>query len=281
MKKIKVKKREIIQTLSSIITNGNLSGFLSGKIYKGKSKYICVPGLNCYSCPGALGSCPIGSLQAVIGGNRHNFSFYIFGILIIFGILLGRLICGFLCPFGFVQDLLYKIPIKKIEVSKKLDKLLRKLKYIILLLMVIILPMIITNEFNIASPYFCKYICPAGTLGGSIPLLIKNKGLRSMLGFLFAWKMLLLIITLVSSILIYRPFCKYICPLGAFYSFFNKFSFYKLEVNKDKCNQCGLCEKKCKMGVDIRKDINSLECIRCLECKDICNKDAITSKFNI
>ena len=60
------------------VTNGYAKGFLEGKIYKGQIKYVCVPGLNCYSCPGALGSCPIGSLQAVLDSGKFRVSCYVF-----------------------------------------------------------------------------------------------------------------------------------------------------------------------------------------------------------
>ena len=93
------------------VTNGYAKGFLEGKIYKGQIKYVCVPGLNCYSCPGALGSCPIGSLQAVLDSGKFRVSCYVFGFLTLFGALLGRFVCGWLCPFGLVQDLLHKIPL--------------------------------------------------------------------------------------------------------------------------------------------------------------------------
>ncbi len=276
-------KRTIIQVIATAFTNGYIIGFFKGKIYTGNSKMVCVPGLNCYSCPGAVSSCPIGSLQAVLGGRKHSFSFYIIGIMLLFGILSGRFICGFLCPFGLIQDLLYKVKSPKIRVSTKIDKPLRYLKYIILLFPVILLPIFLTNKFGMAQPYFCQWICPVGTLEGGIPLLLTSPVLRNMIGFLFGWKMLLLIITIILSILIYRPFCKYICPLGAFYSLFNRYSFYQMEVDKYKCNSCKRCEKQCKMNVSITEEINSIECIRCGECKDICSKGAISSKivFNI
>ncbi|MBP5564136.1 MAG: 4Fe-4S binding protein, partial [Lachnospiraceae bacterium] len=105
--------RLIIQAVTFALTNGYIKGWLSGKIYKGKLKIICVPGLNCYSCPGALGSCPVGSLQAVLRSGRYKVSLYVLGFIGLFGIIFGRLICGFACPLGLVQDLLYKIPFPK------------------------------------------------------------------------------------------------------------------------------------------------------------------------
>lgn len=273
------RKKNIIQALATLATNANLKGFFEGRIYTGNTKVACVPGLNCYSCPGAVGSCPIGSLQAVIGSKKFSISYYVFGIMILIGALLGRLVCGLLCPFGFVQDLLYKIPTPKFKIPEKIDRPLRYLKYAILLVFVILLPMFLTNQFGLGAPYFCKLICPAGTLGGALPLLATNEGLRSTIGFLFFWKLSILIVIVALSIFTYRPFCKYICPLGAFYSFFNKIGFYKMEFVRDKCVNCGLCEKSCKMDINVRANPNSLECIRCGACTAACRHDALVMTY--
>lgn len=268
-------KRRITQIIFAITTNANINGFLKGNIFKGYTKKVCVPGLNCYSCPGAIGSCPIGSLQAVIGTIRYNFSFYIVGIMSIFGIVFGRFICGWLCPFGLIEDLLHKIPSRKIRINKKVNNFLKYLKYIILFFFVIILPMFLVSEFGISPPYFCQYICPAGTLEGGIPLISLNQSLRGTVGYLFTWKMFLLIIIISASIFVYRPFCRYICPLGAFYSLFNKVSFYKYKVDENKCINCGACTHKCKMNIEVYKNPNSTECIRCGECVKICPTKSI------
>lgn len=272
-------KRPIIQVLAAALFNGYAIGFMKGKIFTGNTKLFCVPVLNCYSCPGALGSCPIGALQAVIGGRNFNFTFYVVGFIMLFGVLLGRLICGFLCPFGLLQDLLHKIPVPKLQIPRKIDRPLRVLKYIIAAVAVILLPIFLTNQFGLASPYFCKWICPAGTLEGGIPLVLSNESLRAMLGFLFQWKIGLLLLVIVLSLCVYRPFCKYLCPLGAFYALFNKFSFYQMQVDMEKCIDCKRCEIQCKMNVDVTKNINALECIRCGECQDVCPTNAITSGF--
>lgn len=274
-------KRNFVQIIATFLTNINISGFVAGSISQYKLKYACVPGLNCYSCPGAVGSCPIGSLQAVIGSFKYKFSFFIVGIISFFGIVLGRVVCGWLCPFGLIQDLLYKIKARKLKINEKVDRDLRYLKYLILLVFVILMPMLLVNEFGMSPPYFCKWICPAGTLEGGIPLIIKNKSLRESIGFLFSWKVFLLVFTIISSILIYRPFCKYICPLGAFYGFFNKVSFYQYDIDKNKCTSCKACARKCNMGVEIYKYPTSAECIRCGECVKVCSKNAIKKGFKI
>lgn len=271
--------RHLIQAAWAALTNSHVSGFVTGKIYTGKLKNLCVPGLNCYSCPGATGACPIGSLQAVIGSWNFKFAYYVIGFLIFVGAILGRLVCGFLCPFGLIQDLLHKIPFfKKIRTFRG-DKLLRKLKYVIFLVFVILLPLFLTDLMGQGAPYFCKLICPAGTLEGGLPLVLLNKAMRGAIGWLYIWKNTILIATIVLSILIYRPFCKYICPLGAFYSIFNKVSLFRYRINGDKCVHCGKCAKVCQMNVDPVKTPNSPECIRCGRCRQACPKDAISCGF--
>lgn len=284
-KNVKTKKKRsfrlLIQVLATALTNSYVIGFAQGKIYQGSLKQVCVPGLNCYSCPGAVGSCPIGAMQAVFGNPSRNFSFYVIGTIMMFGVLLGRLICGFLCPFGLVQDLLHKIPTPKLKIPKKVDKPLRWLKYVIAAL-AMLLPVFLVDEFGLSAPYFCKFLCPAGTLGGGLPLLLFGEGkefLTQMLGPIFTWKAVVLAVVVIGSVLIYRPFCKYLCPLGAFYSLFNKFSFYQLNVDKDKCTGCKACERACKMNVEVLKNINSLECIRCGDCKRACPTGAITGSY--
>lgn len=265
-----------IQAAATLLTNIHLPNFIKGGIYQGKGKAVCVPGLNCYSCPGAAGACPIGSFQAVVGSSKFRFSYYITGFLILLGVLLGRFICGFLCPFGWLQELLHKIPGKKLS-TKKL-KPLTYLKYAILLLAVVLLPAIVVNDLGMGDPFFCKYICPQGVLEGAIPLAAVNEGIRSALGSLFNWKLAVLIVVVVLSVVFYRPFCKWICPLGAFYALMNKVSLLGIKVDEHKCVSCGKCARVCKMDVDVTKTPNHTECIRCGKCITACPTDAI--KFN-
>ncbi len=266
--------RRIIQSISTVFFNGYLYGFINGKIYKGGLKATCVPVLNCYSCPGSLGSCPIGSLQAVLGDKKNNFSFYVLGLIMLFGVVLGRFICGFLCPFGFLQDLLYKIPVKKHN-EFRFDNKLRYIKYIVLIVLVILGPLLLVDDFGNGTPYFCKYLCPAGTLEAGIPLAITNMDIRGALGVLFNYKLGILAFIIIASMKIYRPFCKYLCPLGGIYGIFNRFSFYQMKVDQDKCIKCQKCVSACKMKVDVLNNINSPECIRCKDCINVCPVNAI------
>ena len=267
--------RHVFQSFWFLLTNSFFEGFKTGKIYGGKWKQLCVPGMNCYSCPGAKGSCPIGALQAVIGSPKFKFSYYVVGFLFFVGALIGRGVCGYLCPFGLVQDLLHKIPfVKKIETFKG-DKALRKAKYLILFVFVILLPLFLVDIIGQGAPYFCKLICPVGMMEGGIPLVLMNKSMRGAIGFLYAWKGLILILTIFLSIVIYRPFCKYICPLGAIYSLFNSVSLFRYTLDHQKCIHCGRCKAVCEMQCDPVKNCNDLECIRCGKCKNACPVDAI------
>jgi polyferredoxin len=271
--------RNAVQGAWTLLSNSYISGFLQGRIYNGRLKSVCVPGLNCYSCPGSLGSCPIGALQAVLGSAKYKFSFYLLGFFLLVGVLSGRAVCGFLCPFGWIQEWLHRIPfIKKIK-SFRCDRPLRRMKYVILILFVILLPSLITDVAGTGSPWFCKWICPAGTLEAGIPLLFINPSLRSAIGFLFQWKSAVLAATVLSSAAIYRPFCKYICPLGAIYALFNKISLYRYRVSAHKCTGCKQCENACPMRVKPQTETNHPECIRCGECKIACKFGAITSGF--
>ena len=265
MKNIKNNKRKLTQAVVAVLYNCNITGFARGKIYQGSLKNVCVPGLNCYSCPGAVGACPIGSLQTALLSSKYRFPYYVLGLLILFGVLLGRFVCGFLCPFGLIQELLYKIPGKKIKKSKA-TKALSYVKYAVLAVLVILFPVLIHE------PGFCKYICPAGTLEGGVLLGISNFEIRSLLGSLFTWKAFVLILILVSSVFCFRSFCRFLCPLGAFYSLFNRFAVVRMAVDSRKCTNCGACEKYCKM--DIRK-VGDAECIQCGECTGICPCSAI------
>ena len=261
-----------------LLINSYAKGFQSGQIFAGASKSICVPVLNCYSCPGALGACPIGALQTVLG--RVRFAFYVLGLMMAFGVVLGRAICGLLCPFGLVQDLLQKIPLKKVTLPRRIDQALRWCKYVVLALLVILLPALVAVQKGVAPPFFCEYLCPAGTLGGALPLMATNPSLSALAGALFGWKFAVLVLIVFAAILIPRPFCRYLCPLGAFYSFFNRVSFYGITLEESRCTSCGRCAQVCPMGVNVHESPNSTECIRCGHCSAACPTGAICQGFS-
>lgn len=275
MDKLRGHIRTLVQLLFAALTNGYAAGFAKGSIYKGESKLLCVPGLNCYSCPGALGSCPIGSFQAVITSRTNKFTFYVIGFFLLFGALFGRLVCGWLCPFGLVQDLLHKIPFPKKLHRLPGDRFLKYLKYLILVGFVIVLPLTVLDLVGQGQPWFCKYICPSGTLFAGIPLIASNPPLRAALGWLFTWKAAILVGLLILSMAVYRPFCRYLCPLGAIYGWFNPIALYRFRIDTAKCTQCGACQRACKLDIPVWETPNSAECIRCGDCRRACPHGAV------
>ena len=260
-------KRRFIQLAATFLTNPHMTNFLNGKLYRGDLKNFCAPGLNCWSCPAATLSCPIGAMQTV-GGMGGKFSFYAAGVTLLIGLILGRAVCGFLCPFGLIQEFLNKIPSPKIFLPRRLTYV----KYFLLIIFVLILP--VATKFG--EPTFCEYICPAGTLEAGLPLIATHEEFRDVLGNLFALKVSILFIVIAACVFVHRFFCRVMCPLGAIYGLLNKFSFYQLKYTSEKCISCGRCKKICPIDLAPTKDFASAECVRCGLCKKTCPTRALT-----
>lgn len=268
-------RRKLVQLAAFGFTNAHLGNFAKGALYTGKWKQFCAPGLNCYSCPAAGLSCPIGALQAVAGSPRFTVSFYVVGFLLALGVVLGRFICGWLCPFGLFQELLHKIPSPKF----KLPRWCKYVKYAVLAVFVVALPILAVGASGVSDPAFCKYLCPAGTLEGGLPLLATHPELRAALGWLFDWKVIVAVAVVISSVLVQRFFCKLLCPLGAIYAMLNKLSLYQLHVDQNACVSCKKCAQVCPMDVDPVAQPRSAECIRCGKCAAQCPTRAIHLGF--
>ena len=277
-KRYKPTIRRLIQLYSALLHNAHLKGFISGQIYQGKAKYACVPGLNCYSCPSAAGACPLGSIQNAFSSTGHNAGWYVLGIIMLFGVLLGRTICGWLCPLGLIQELLNKIPTPKLR-KNCVTQALSLLKYVLLAVFVIALPLLYGLLYDLPLPGFCKYICPAGTFEGAMGLLFNtspvNTGYFSMLGILFTRKFVIMLVIGLACVFCYRSFCRFICPLGAIYGLFNRFNIIGVKVDPGRCSHCGMCVRSC--GMDVRH-VGDHECIHCGKCVDACNQGAIAIK---
>jgi len=280
-----LKFRILIQSILFFVINSDFSiifkSIINRKAFisQTKLKTICVPGLNCYSCPSAIFSCPIGALQFWFNDITQKLIFkqkinliglYIIGFISSIGIIGGRICCGFICPFGLIQDLINKITKKNLNIPK----FFRLFKYIILIIFVIILPLFIFDITKI-SPYFCKLLCPAGTMFAGIPLLSIDKNLREMISFLTFFKFSILLLFIILMLLSKRAFCKIMCPLGAIWGLLNKISIFKLYFDKNKCINCKKCENSCSMNIEITKNISSPECIRCFECIKVCPTNSI------
>ena len=265
-------KRRPFQLISTLVTNSHFYGMLTGHvIYGGALKHFCVPSLNCYSCPLAMFACPIGALQAIAAGFTYQISFYVIGILGAVGALVGRMACGWICPFGLFQEYLYKIPSPKFQIPRFLNYA----KYVFLVVMVILLPALLVDDLGLGEPYFCKFVCPAGTIEAGIPLPIIEPQLRTQIGSLFMWKVSLLVFFLGWMVVSHRAFCRTTCPLGALYALFNKLSLYSMNWNATTCIKCDTCYKGCPMDLKMYEDANAGNCIRCLKCRDNCPTGSI------
>lgn len=257
-------KRRIIQTFSFFAINNHFHK----AIYQGPLKNFCTPGLNCYACPLARFSCPMGSFQHFI--SIRQFPFYVLGFLTFIGVLGGRIACSFICPFGFFQELLYKIKTVKV----RMPRLFSYIKYFMLVVVAIVIVWF-TKE-----PWFCK-LCPAGALGGGVPRLGFYPDDRSLIGYLFYMKYTILLLVIVGAVFIKRVFCRAMCPLGAMWGLMNHISLFKIVRDNEKCVQCGICTKVCPMDAEMFEKDDSFDCIRCMRCASACPQKAIKVRYGI
>lgn len=266
------KRRKITQFITTLLYNPFITNLFKGRLHTGASKGVCVPGLNCYSCPAAAGSCPLGSLQQNLGNLKKGVNTYVIGSILLFAAFFGRFVCGWLCPFGLLQELLYKIPVPK---CVKRLKWLGWLKYVMLVVLVIALPIVISIEKGMGYPAFCKYICPQGTIGGLF-LTGFNETLRNQAGLTFLLKVAILIGILLCSAAVFRPFCRFICPLGAIYGLFNKIALIRIKHDGGTCTNCGACSKVCPMRLNPVTECNHADCIRCGKCIGKCQEKSLS-----
>ena len=237
---------------------GQLSGLILANSYFFKFlKHIPCPTLNCYACPAANFACPIGTLQHFAAIRR--IPFFTIGILGAIGSIFGRAVCGWACPVGGLQELLYKAPVRKIHVSNRFTFL----RFFILAILVFAIP------YSTMEPWFSK-LCFVGTIEAGIPLAIGNSMIRSLIGPFFWMKVGITISILAAMLFVKRPFCRFFCPLGAIYSPFNRVAPDFVKVKPDLCTNCGLCTKLCPMDLDVPREVNGLNCIRCRECVGVC-----------
>lgn len=254
-------RRVWVQIGAALVTNSFFPAWL---------KHVPCPGLNCYSCPAAAMACPIGSLQHFAAD--HRFPLYLAGVLGLIGLSSGRLTCGWLCPFGLLQDLAYRLPTRKwsarVQVPRAIDRLGRALPFGFLLLFVLVLP------FLTGEQWFSK-ICPAGTLEAGLPWLVLSEAIRSQAGWFFAFKVATLGVFLGWMVVTRRPWCRYVCPLGAIYALFNPISAFRLHADRQQCSGCGRCRRACPVNLDPITQASSMRCIHCLECVRACPEGAL------
>jgi len=280
------------QVLGTLVANPWFAYFGTRTIYQGQAKGLCFPGFNCYACPLALFSCPIGALQqsfallsprfkTVVAGQaavtavKRAASYpvsallYVVGFIGLIGVLTGRLVCGWICPFGFLQDLLYKIPTPKLG----LPQWMRFGKYFALVVVAMLIP-------YITGVHWYSRLCPAGSLEGAIPLeVLPPRTPLPATGWFFWLKIAILVVFLAWMVVTKRPFCRTACALGGAYAALTPFSFYRMRVDSAKCTSCGNCKASCPVDINIYENANSPECVRCLTCKKECPTGAVTSGF--
>ncbi len=270
-------KRRLVQFLFALLANAYPGLFWGNPLYRGPLKGICFPGLNCYSCPLAPFACPLGSLQQSLASLRAlpvmalKGLAYVLGFFLLFGFFLGRLVCGWVCPFGLLQELIHRVPFPK----RRLPHALRKVKFLVLLFMVILLPLLLVDALGYGKVWFCRLLCPAGTLEAGVFNLFLRPELRSLVAGLFYFKLALLFLILLLCLVYLRFFCVVLCPLGALYGLFNRWGLFRLSLRDEECLRCGLCEKVCPMELRIPQEMNGTECIRCLHCLDVCPSKGI------
>ena len=229
---------------------------------------ICIPALNCWACPIASFACPMGALQNAMPAMRATVlaPIYVLGSIFVACAIMGRSMCGWLCPFGLVQDLLARIR----RHQARMPRWTGYLKYVILIVMGLILP------YLTLEPVFCKF-CPQGALQGGIPQPIIEPMLRPLMGTMWYIKMGILVAFLVGAIFIRRPFCHSFCALGAIFSLFNRMGIAQIRFRRDKCVDCLWCVRACPAGIDPRTDLNGMNCVGCMECAK-CPFDAIDAR---
>ena len=221
-----------------------------------------------------MGACPLGALQNALANSGSRAGFYVFGILLLYGLILGRTVCGWLCPAGLLQELLHKVPTFKIK-KNRATRALSYLKYGVLIVFAVAIPLWYGLRRGLPVPGFCKYLCPAGTLEGAMLLLPANPSFLSMLGPLFTGKFVVMIAVGLACVFCYRAFCRFLCPLGAIYGMFGRLALVGVKAEPARCNGCGACVRICEMDV---RAVGDRECISCGRCMDVCAQKAISLK---
>jgi ferredoxin-type protein NapH len=220
---------------------------------------------HCYSCPLSSFGCPVGiaANYAALLPVAFEVPYLLLGVLLLVGALGGSIVCGWACPFGFLQDLLGRIPVRKFA----LPGWAGHIRFVVLIGLVLLLPAIlgfkgIPFEDQVVS--ICR-LCPAGALEAGVPYSIQS--LLAGNGWLMsAFKSGILIAFFAAALFVHRPWCRIFCPLGGFLALFNRFSLFHLRFKAQECIECNLCRTRCQMGVKVDQKVNVSGCVRCLEC---------------
>jgi len=265
-------KQRFVQTLSLFVLNSNFRG---AEVYG-----FCLPVMHCNACPLSWTLCPISKISELLQFHESlvSMEWLVIGAMLAACVVVGRFFCGWICPAGFIQDLLYKIPSPKVRIPDSLQWM----KYGFLVITVMLVAYFWGKEVSL---FFCSF-CPTATIESVIPAMIFLP--EYVIGAAGYWRFLVLAIVLVLAIANHRNFCKIMCPIGAFVAITNKFSLFSLKLNAGKCIHCHKCDKNCPMTVPVencattgKKISRDLECIECLTCESVCPTTAITNNSHI
>ncbi len=230
---------------------------------------VCGPVFHCYACPLATFACPIGVLA--------NFSalavppMIALGTLILAGALLGGFLCGWVCPFGLVQDLMDTIPVPKLRLPVRAGYI----RFAVLVGLVLVVPYF----FGEGHPLFICRVCPAGALEAGLPLAAKAAvNGESFWAAMSTVKWVVLAVFVVAAVVTYRPWCRLLCPLGAILGLFNPVAVLRLKVDDRACTSCGACTRVCKVGLEPHRQLHDPLCIRCMACTR-CGAVGVTTAF--
>jgi ferredoxin len=226
-----------------------------------------IPGcvFHCYSCPLSSFACPIGVLAnyAALAPVVGEMPYLLIGLLLFVGAMAGSLVCGWACPFGFIQDLLGKI----VPIKISLPSWIGYTRYIVLVGLVLALPVVLGFKgvpFEEQTISICR-ICPAGALEAGVPYSVQSSIAGD--GWLMSgFKTGVLIAFIAAALFIHRPWCRIFCTLGGLLALFNRISLFHIQFNPKECVECNLCRSRCSMGVKVDQNVNVTGCIRCLEC---------------
>lgn len=226
---------------------------------------MCSPVFHCYACPLSTFACPIGVIAQFSA--LHVFPFVAVGLLIAVGVLFGSLICGWACPFGFLQDLVARIPTPKFDLPKAAGYF----RYVVLIVAVLAVPYFFSEE----HPLFICRVCPAGALEAAIPNMTQQAVTGQKIAWPNALKLTVLGLFLTAIFFMKRPWCRLLCPLGAIFGLFNRVSAFFLRLEPDECTHCEWCHELCEYGIEPEKTPNDSLCTRCLKCTS-CGPGALT-----
>jgi len=226
-----------------------------------------IPGcvFHCYSCPWSSFACPVGvaANYAALWPAAREVPYLLLGVLLIVGAVSGSLVCGWACPFGFLQDLLGKLTKQKLA----LPGWAGHFRYVVLVGLLLALPLWLGYQgirFEDQTLSICR-LCPAGALEAGVPYSIQSVLQGG--PWLMSWyKAVILAVFVGLALLVHRPWCRLFCPLGGLLALFNRLSLFHLQFNREECTECSLCRSRCSMGVKVDLQLNAPGCVRCLEC---------------